>query len=1337
MQQQSVLFHIKKSIRALPIVLALCVVLVSIPSGVYAKTGARQELQLKAASTLQRIRSASATGVRVRWHQDRGTVRSLYNLTVPAPVGTPETSARQCLSDYCDLFAMTDPTVELRLKAVQNSLTGRHIRFHQYHRGVEVYGASISVHTNRSDQIRVIHNNYFPQIDISTSASLSAEQAISIALAESGAIDLRKPSQAGLVIFPARNGAYHLAYRVIVHLHRPLAGWEYIIDAHTGAPLHRRSVLRFADGRGRVFNPNPVVALKDLTLMDQDDSADAIPDEAYTDVILPELDGTGFLDGRYVSTRLTPERANEPPLEYNYLRDDPRFEEVMVYYHVDAVGRYLKGLGFDFVDDWQLPTNVHVNESNNAFYDDSDGSINFGDGGVDTAEDAEVIIHEYGHAVLDRQVSGIYIGEGGAIHEGFSDFLAASFFSAVSDGFGDTLVFDWAGLEAPEYLTRPVDGHKHYPEDLVGLPHDDGEMWSASLWELFQALGRDGSIRLVIESHFYLSSDTEFVDGASALFTADQELNGGVNSDLILGVMENRGFLTPPTLASDDFETNDTADTAAAVELPFINGEVSIHTGDDVDYYQFELTDPMQVGVGIDFQPIYGELMLTLTGPTGVALVSFETKAVTSLELEPGNYLIAVSGVNGATNDYQLALIIDNHGDTPESATAVAIGDTVESFIEFSGDTDFFSFDGEQGELINITVKTDDSDLDSLLVVYGPDGVLLAKNDDVASLFGPFPERNPSGIDSRVNEELPADGTYLLAVSNIAPPKLNAPFGGVNYSYTLSIKENVDDHAPCGSGEETPLVRDEPVTGVINLFTDPENPFDEDADGFRFDAAAGDVISLHLAVESSSEFAFTTLRLLDELGNELLSTQTPFDGSDVQIEGFEIGVDGGYCVEVSGRGSPTDEDYTYTLTLSEGELQDDDHDGLRGDPTPITSGVPVEGIISFDGDADAFQFDTIAGAIVTLNVELNPQAPFFGVMVTLYDSDLERLTASFWSGFDEPADDIFDFDELRNGFTIPATGTYYVEVTSFFGESDEDSSYTLTLTIEGGSELGLFPPYDVNQDGVVDIFDLVLVGQHFGETFINATPIADFGQLRSVSPEGELRLLMTPSATDRRQLTVSIDATAIADLYGYHFSIQYDSTVLELLTASPSPQLADALQQSYWNVSQQGTQLELMQTRQGVTEGVAAEGALATLVFDVKQTQLPTLPVQLVSVQLADSRPRAIPVNLVAERILMTELFPDKPMLMQNYPNPFNPETWIPYQLSTDSEVVLSIYDSNGEPVRRFDLGYQHVGTYATRGRAVHWNGRNEFGENVVSGVYFYHLNAGDYSQTRKMLILK
>ena len=1312
---------------------------------VYAKGNNNQQIQPKAGAALQRIKSDSETPVRARWHPNRGTVRSLYNLTLPASKGTLEISARQCISDYHDLFAMTDPNIELRLKNLQSSLTGEHVRFHQYYNGIEVYGAAISVHTNHSGQIRVIHSNYFPQINISTAASFSPDQAISVAIADAGVIDLRKPSRASLVIFPSRDvgqigddaDAYRLAYRVNLHSRQPLASWEYVIDANTGEPLHQRNLLRYADGRGRVFNPNPVVALKDFTLMDQDDSADAIPEEAYTDVILRELDGSGFLDGPYVSTRLTENRANEPTLVFNYLRDDPRFEEVMVYYHVDTVGRYLKGLGFDFVDDWQLPANVHVGMTRAAFYDDSDGSIGFGDAGTDVAEDAEVIVHEYGHAILDRQVPDINRGEGGAIHEGFSDFLAASFFSAVSDGFSDTIVFEWAGSEDPEVATRPVNGNKRYPADIVGDPHADGQMWSAALWEIFEAIGRDASIRLVVESHFFLSPDIEFVDGASAILMADQELNGGANFDLILGIMENRGFFTRPRLALDALEENDTAETAATLELPYISEELSIHEADNDDYYKFHLDETMQVGLGIDFQPIYGELMLTLSGPDGIKLVSFATKDVASLELVPGDYLVTVSGINGATNDYKLALIIDIHGDTPDTATAVSIGDTIESYIDFIGDSDFFALEGEKGQRIDVTVTTKDSNLDSLLVVYGPDGELFAKSDDVLPTIGPepMPELNPRGIDSRVNAELPTDGTYLFAVSNIALPNLNAPFGGLSYSYTLTIGGKTDDHAACGSGDETSLTFDEPITGVITLSGDPASREPHDSDGFRFVASTGTVIALSVEIEPTEReviFFVTQLSLLDASGESLVSTRGNPNGLEVRIDGFLIPADGEYCVDVAGFiGGAIGSTYTYTLTLSEGELPDDDHEGLKGAPTPLTAGVPVEGAISFVGDADAFQFMATRGQIITLAVDGQPATPLSRFVLSLYNSDLQLLA--------EAPLFVESIDSMLEGFEIPADGIYYSEIRDMFGGGEGQFTYTLTLTIEDGDVERQFPPYDVNQDGKVDIFDLVLVGQHIGEEFIDAAPSADFGQLRSVSPEGELRLLMTPSATATRQLTVSIHTTAIADLYGYHFSIQYDTAALELLTASPSPVLTDTLHQSYWHVSQQGTQLELTQTRQGTLEGVAAEGALAMLVFRVKKTGHPAaqLPIRLVDLQLADSATRAIPMNVVDERVSLAVLFPEEPMLLQNYPNPFNPETWIPYQLSADSEVVISIYDTNGESVRQFHLGYQHVGTYITPGKAVYWDGEDMYGELVASGLYFYQIRAGDYAQVRRMVIVK
>ena len=104
---------------------------------------------------------------------------------------------------------------------------------------------------------------------------------------------------------------------------------------------------------------------------------------------------------------------------------------------------------------------------------------------------------------------------------------------------------------------------------------------------------------------------------------------------------------------------------------------------------------------------------------------------------------------------------------------------------------------------------------------------------------------------------------------------------------------------------------------------------------------------------------------------------------------------------------------------------------------------------------------------------------------------------------------------------------------------------------------------------------------------------------------------------------------------------------------------------------------------------------------------------------------------------LLASLMPQKTVLLANYPNPFNPETWIPYQLAKPADVSLTIYAANGAVVRTLALGHQAAGIYQSRSRAAYWDGRNSVGESVASGIYFYTLTAGDWTATRKMLILK
>ena len=143
------------------------------------------------------------------------------------------------------------------------------------------------------------------------------------------------------------------------------------------------------------------------------------------------------------------------------------------------------------------------------------------------------------------------------------------------------------------------------------------------------------------------------------------------------------------------------------------------------------------------------------------------------------------------------------------------------------------------------------------------------------------------------------------------------------------------------------------------------------------------------------------------------------------------------------------------------------------------------------------------------------------------------------------------------------------------------------------------------------------------------------------------------------------------------------------------------------------------------------------------QLQVPeTLTAVEVQGWLTDARTLEVRDPIVKRGIIMLEqlliaLTPKETELLANYPNPFNPETWIPYRLAEDAFVTLTIYNGSGQVVRTLDVGHRIASAYESQSKAIYWNGRNDVGERVASGVYFYHLSAGGYSATRKMLILK
>ena len=156
-----------------------------------------------------------------------------------------------------------------------------------------------------------------------------------------------------------------------------------------------------------------------------------------------------------------------------------------------------------------------------------------------------------------------------------------------------------------------------------------------------------------------------------------------------------------------------------------------------------------------------------------------------------------------------------------------------------------------------------------------------------------------------------------------------------------------------------------------------------------------------------------------------------------------------------------------------------------------------------------------------------------------------------------------------------------------------------------------------------------------------------------------------------------------------------------------------------------------------VSQGIGNTTAPAAPMVGTESVDPATIEAWIAHARLEDDGSIAFQEGIENLQALLASLIPEEAALHRNYPNPFNPETWIPYQLAESAEVTLTIYDMNGRLVRRLAVGHQGAGMYQTRSRAVYWDGRNQLGESVASGLYFYTLIAGEFSGTRRMLILK
>ncbi|MFC2150308.1 T9SS type A sorting domain-containing protein [Calditrichota bacterium] len=407
-----------------------------------------------------------------------------FPTTSPQTVSHSDNLTASDILDMTPLKPLADRG-ELQQSRVIHTHAATVTRYRQVYQGATVIGGGAAVRQSLGRQARAVYADVAewrerPEL----SWSLSQSAAIARAQGELPAgFELRAEVSVKRAVLPV-DGLPVACWKVALPAASPLGDFEALVDARDGTILNFEDRLQRLTGQGKVFDPDPKTALQDSTLEDEDDSADAIPEEAYTRVELLDIsqddDDNYILTGPWVDTSPTENRARMEDDEFYFDREDDSFEEVMAYYHIDHQARYYAELGFEDVVPAAIEVDVNGVEEDVSFFSPFTGMITFGSGGVDDAEDADVIIHEHFHSVLNEILPDWRGGHTGLLTEGTCDYFAGDYSLRVAPDFQPTRLFNWDGHNQ-FWDGRVLDSDVTYDQiDNLDI-YEAGEMWSSLL----------------------------------------------------------------------------------------------------------------------------------------------------------------------------------------------------------------------------------------------------------------------------------------------------------------------------------------------------------------------------------------------------------------------------------------------------------------------------------------------------------------------------------------------------------------------------------------------------------------------------------------------------------------------------------------------------------------------------------------------------------------------------------------------------------------------------------------------------------------------------------------
>lgn len=546
-----------------------------------------------------------------RFDLDARILRAEYRIEAATPLpDDAEGAALEYLRASEAKFGIRTPDEDLEVASVRRGHRSTHVSFRQTYRGLPVYNREVKVNLDVEGRPTLVVNGFAPHVPaaagLETTPRLTAQAAA--AITQRAGRDGLRTTAPELVVYPS--DPPRLAWRMTAWPESGLAEWEVLVDAHTGEIIqlldrsvhaHRiagpgkysaagrlaaleevaegrsaagESAVR-VDGTGLVFDPDPLSSAGVTYGAPYVDGDDADIPELNAErklVILRDLtqgsDGLYRLEGPYViiddGTRGL---AYSPPAEatldaFRYTRANDFFEAVTAYYHVDKSQRYVQGLDVGFaIKDEPILVNPHGFSTDDSQYQPGGNILLFGSGGIDDAEDADVIWHEYAHALMDFTAPGIInTGDGSALHEGWADYWAASYSRFLSEEDLEVPPHDWAHVfnwdgNTACWKGRTLDHTGHFPDETVIYPtsgclshgtiYQEGMLWATTLMEVYPQLGRTVLDRLNLASHAYLAPGVSFPDAAQAVIQADEDLYGGAHTGLLIDGFGARGYVDP------------------------------------------------------------------------------------------------------------------------------------------------------------------------------------------------------------------------------------------------------------------------------------------------------------------------------------------------------------------------------------------------------------------------------------------------------------------------------------------------------------------------------------------------------------------------------------------------------------------------------------------------------------------------------------------------------------------------------------------------------------------------------------------------------------------------